>query len=229
MRRHLIPLCALLAALCLAPPVRADLRNFTYTYDWYTPVKGEREIEFWWTQRNAGEADVWLEFEYGVTNEYVVAPYLLLKRETTGDFVVEGWRLEQRYRLGRYARNRLLPALYLEVEKESGEAHELEGKLITSYEFGRGWLWSHNFIIESKVASPSKVEFGYADGLRYAVNRKFHAGVELFGNWTEGKHFFGPVLGLKTSDTSQVLITGGFRYLGEKKGAVRLLYQQEFR
>ena len=74
------------AALLFAAtgPAAAHRRNFTFTYDWFTPAKNEKEIEFYWTQSTGGNVDAWLEFEYGVTDRYVVAPYLLTKREHGG-------------------------------------------------------------------------------------------------------------------------------------------------
>jgi len=194
-RGCLSALLALFGILMAAAPARADLRNFTVTYDWFTPVRGEKEIEFWSTQFDGGVNEQALEFEYGVTDRWVVAPYLLLKREHDGGFHVNGWKLEQRYRLGNFARDRFLPALYFEVTKETDERVELEGKLITSYVFGNGWLWSHNFIFESKVQNGSKVEFGYAEGVRRMVTRRLSVGVELFGNFTDTKHLVGPALG----------------------------------
>jgi hypothetical protein len=90
-------------AVASAAPARADQRYFSHTYDWFTPSQGEKEIELYWTQENGGEADSQLEFEYGITNRWMVAPYLLMKREHGGDFEVEGWKLEQRSRLGTFA------------------------------------------------------------------------------------------------------------------------------
>jgi hypothetical protein len=215
-------------ALATAAPACAHERYFPYTYDWFTPAKNEKEVELWWTQTNAGEADGQVEFEYGITNRWVVAPYLLLKREHGGDFDVEGWKLEQRYRFGNFKRNRFLPAIYLEVKKENEEPYELEGKLITSYLFGRGFVWSTNLIFEGEVEDRAKVEVGYSTGLSYPINDRFRVGAEFFGNWTEDEHFLGPTLGYKLGRDTKVLLTAGFRYFGAKEGAVRLLFEKEF-
>jgi hypothetical protein len=227
-RTHKV-LLALVIALGCAAPAKAHERYFTYTYDWFTPAKNEKELELWWTQEKGGVADGQIEFEYGVTNRYVIAPYLLLHREHGGDFSVEGWKLEQRYRFGNFGYNKFLPALYLEVKKENSEPYELEGKLITSYLFGRGWVWSTNFIFEGEVEDRAKVEFGYATGLSYPVTDRFRAGVELFGNWTEKEHFFGPTVSYRFRSDIKLLMTAGFRYQGEESGAVRVIFEKEFR
>jgi hypothetical protein len=218
-----------LLAVLAAAPAEAHERYFTYTYDWFTPARGEKELELWWTQGEGGEADGEIEFEYGLTNRWVAAPYLLLKREHGGKFEVEGWKLEQRYRLGSFGYNRLLPALYFEVKKENGEPYELEGKLITSYLFGNGWVWSTNFIAESEVEESAKVELGYATGLSHPLGGRWRGGVELFGNWTEKEHFFGPTLSYNFRPDTKLLLTAGFKYIGEEGGAVRLILEKEWR
>lgn len=210
-------------------PAQAHERFFTRTYDWFTPSQGEKELELWWTQKDGGEADAQIEFEYGVTSRYVLAPYLLMKREHGGDFAVEGWKLEQRYRFGEYGRHRFMPALYLEVKKENHASFELEGKIITTYLFGDRWIWSSNLIAESAVDGPSKVELGYATGISHPVTPRLGAGLELFGNWTEHEHFFGPTLTYQVGRGTKVLLNAGFRYDGGEGGSVRLMFEKEWR
>src|SRR5207247_2241546 len=129
-----VGVCGLLIA-ATAISAEAHRRYFTFTYDWFTPARNEKEVELLWTQTTGGEADGSVEVEYGVTPRWTVAPYLLTKREHGGKFEVEGWRLEQRYRFGEHAQRKLLPAAYLEVNKEKGEPYELEAKAITSLLF----------------------------------------------------------------------------------------------
>jgi opacity protein-like surface antigen len=228
MKNLLLGILALAALAGGAVPAQAHERYFTYTYDWFTPAKNEKEVELWWTQSEGGNADGQVEFEYGITNRWMAAPYLLLKREHGGDFEVEGWKLEQRYRFGKFGYRRLLPAVYLEVAKEREQPYELEGKFITSYLFGGGWVWSNNFIFEGKVQDRAKTELAYAGGLSYPVTRKLRAGAELFGNWTEKEHFFGPTLGYKFTRDTKLLATAGFRYVGSTGGAVRLIFEKEW-
>lgn len=139
--RLIVVALAAVIVLGTGVPAGAHERFFTRTYDWFTPSQGEKELELWWTQEDGGEADAMVEFEYGVTSRYVVAPYLLMKRSHGGDFEIEGWKLEQRYRFGNYARNRFLPAVYFELEKLNHQSFVLEGKFITSYLFGDNWIW----------------------------------------------------------------------------------------
>jgi hypothetical protein len=231
MARPLAPLVALgLTALTLLPaaPARADQRFFARTYDWFTPAKGEKELELWWIQENRGEADAQIEFEYGVTQRWVVAPYLLFKRETGGKFEFEGWKVEQRYRFGDFGYHRLMPAVYFEVKKEKEEPYELEGKLIGTYLWGNGWAWSGNLIFEGELKSGEKTKFGYATGISHPIKDGLRGGVELFGNWTEEEHFFGPTLAYRFNPTTQLVVNGGFRVAGPKGGAVTLLFEKEW-
>jgi hypothetical protein len=223
-------IAGVLACLVVAAtPAAAHERYFTRVNDWFTPQKNEKELELYWTQEKGGNVEGQLEFEYGVTSRYTVAPYLLFSREHGDKYDFTGLKLEQRYRFGNYAQNRILPALYLEVEKEESEPYKLEGKLITSYLFGDRYIWSNNFIFEGEVEDSAKVEFGYASGLNYTINRNWQAGVELFGNWTEDEHFFGPTIGYRFNQTTKVLLNAGFKYLGEEGGSVRLFFEKEWR
>src|SRR5207244_2414276 len=132
---------------------------------------------------------------YGVTPRWTVAPYLLTKREHGGKFEVEGWRLEQRYRFGERAERQLLPAAYLEVNKEKGEPYELEAKAITSLLF-KDAIWSFNLIAERKLEGGEDVEWGYSTGVaRLTRVHGFRLGAELFGSFTDRQHFAGPVIG----------------------------------
>jgi hypothetical protein len=219
-----------LAAVTLASSAQAHERYFTYTYDWFTPSRGEKELETWWTQRSGGEADGQIEFEYGITDRWLAAPYLLLQRRHGGEFRLDGWKLEQRYRFGDLAYHKFLPAAYFEVKKEHGDPYELEAKLITSYLFGhRNSVWSTNLIFERELKGGEKLEVGYATGVSLPVKDRLRAGVELFGNWTKNEHFIGPTVGYKFAPDTKLLVTAGFKYRGDEGGAVRLIFEKEWR
>jgi hypothetical protein len=223
---RLLGACCVLTAV-IATSARAHRRNFTYTYDWFTPAKNEKELELWWTQEQGGEADVWLEFEYGVTDRWVVAPYLLTKREHGGKWEVEGWKLEQRYRFGDLKERRLLPAAYLEIEREHDE-YELELKAITSYLWS-GNIWSFNLIAEKALQGGEEVEWGYATGLARRPRRSgLWLGGELFGNFTEEEHFGGPVVGYSIRPNTHLILTGGLGLNHNSAGRLRLLFEHEW-
>jgi hypothetical protein len=114
------------------------------------------------------------------------------------------------------------------VEKENGEPWVLEGKFITSYLFGNGWVWSNNLIAEGKVQGENAVEFGYATGISHPVTDKLRAGIEVFGNWTEDEHFIGPIFNYRFNPTTSLIATLGLNYIGGDSGSVRVLFSKEF-
>ncbi|MDQ2986333.1 MAG: hypothetical protein M3R13_06375, partial [Armatimonadota bacterium] len=132
---------AVIALACLTLTASAHRRHFAYTYDWFTPHQGEKEFEVYWTDTEGHPAQIQLELEYGITDRWMVAPYLVFDN-SEGDFDYAGWKVETKYRLGEQAFNRILPALYLELKKGEGEDEVIEGKFITTYLWQNGTVWS---------------------------------------------------------------------------------------
>ena len=216
----------------LAGPARADRRTFTYTYDWFTPGQNEKEIELYWTQSRGGNADLELEFEYGVTDRYLVAPYLLLKREHGDHWEVEGFKLEQRYRFGEYKEHRLLPAAYFEVEKKNDESWAVEAKGITTYVSGSN-LWSFNLIGEQHLEDGEPFEWGYSTGLSHLLTGQHNAqaswvGVESFGTFTGKEYWVGPVAGHAFDQKTRLILTGALGLNDKSDTQVRLLFEHEW-
>jgi hypothetical protein len=213
-------------------PALAHRRNFTFTYDWFTPAQGEKEVELTWTQGPGGNLDAALEFEYGVTPRYVIAPYLLLKRGHGADLKVNGFQLEQRYRFGNFKERRLLPALYLEVNKLNGEPWELEGKFITSYVFDR-YIWSFNAILAQQLEGGVPLSWEYSTGVaRYLKGGVYGpatwVGLEVFGSLTGDEHRIGPVVGHSFSKQDHLSLTGGIGLNRKSDPQVRLIFEHEW-
>lgn len=229
------PILALgvLAALLLSPaPASAHRRNFALTYDWFTPLKNEKEVEFRWTQERAGDADASAEFEYGVTGRYVFAPYLLLSRGHGDAWEVEGWKLEQRYRFGDFHEKRLLPAAYLEVEREGGD-WSMEGKFITSCVWGPH-IWSFNLIAEQPIEAGAPLAWGYSTGVARLLKgslfgRATWIGAELYGNLFDRTHFAGPAVGHSFNRNAHVMLTGAMGLNRRSDTQVSLLFEYEWR
>src|SRR5205085_1293120 len=89
----------------------SDQRYFVFTYDWNTPSQFEREIEFTYDHFRDGTGFGQLEFEYGMTDRWLVAPYILFD-QNHGKAQVAGFQVEQRYRFGEFRYGRVLPAVY---------------------------------------------------------------------------------------------------------------------
>lgn len=218
---------AIFAGLTLgAATARADERFLAYTYGWFTPAHFERELELTYDHFGHGRAFGQIEFEYGATDRWVVAPYLLFSHEN-GKTELAGWKLEQRYRFGKFAYGKLLPAIYFEVQRENGEPTELEGKLILSTMPNRDWIASGNLIVEKKLETGAREEIGYSVGAA-RIFRTYSLGVEAKGNFLENEHSVGPTVGLRIGPGSKVLIAPALGYGKATESRVRLLFEHEF-
>lgn len=212
----------LAAGICLA-----DDRYFVYTYDWFTPTALEREFELHWTQFEGGNGLGQLELEYGFTDRYVVAPYLLF--EKVGDqLLTGGWKVEQRYRLGEFAYNRLLPTVYLEINKFRGAEYGIEGKLIGSLLPNPNWIISGNLVVEKELASGERAEFGYSLGVARRFPNSRQAGIEAFGNWEHNEHWIGPTIGWGRTSDVRFMATLALPFAGGGPAQLRLLLAKEF-
>jgi hypothetical protein len=210
----------------IATIASADERYFTYTYDWFTPSKMEKELELGYTGFRGGGFFGTVELEYGITDRWMVAPYLLFeKKGSTTKF--QGVRLEQRYRFGEFAFGKIMPAAYLEVQKENDEPWEIEGKLILSYMPNAAWIASANLIAEQELKSGEKGEVGYSVGVARIFN-KFTLGAEAFGNWKENEHFWGPSVGLRLADRTKIIGTAGIPISRGGTSQFRILLGKEF-
>jgi hypothetical protein len=222
--RTLLPL----ALISLGSVSHAHEHYFTYTYDWFTPFQYEREVEFFTTHFEGGVSQQQLEFEYGVTDRYVVAPYILFNTEN-GRTKFNGWKFEQRYRFGDRAHRKLLPAIYLEIKKEEDEeTAEIEGKLIGSYLPNKDWVISGNLIFERHLETGARTEIGYSLGTARKLTPDQHIGFEAFGNWLENEHFVGPSFGFGKPHSVKVLGTAAMPVAGGGPFQFRLVFEHEF-
>jgi hypothetical protein len=207
-------------------PLMAHKRHFTFSYDWFTPFKNERELELWWTQSDDGKAVSMLEFEYGITGNYVIAPYFIFEHRG-GESELHGWKVENRISLGTFAFNRLLPGLYGEIKKERGEPYEAEFKLITSYMPNQDWIFSANLITERELVRRAQWEWGYTFGVSRQIHRHFWLGAEAFGRLDEKEHGAGPALVYDFAPGTRITAT----YVVPVEGEVprfRMIFAYEF-
>jgi hypothetical protein len=230
-------------ALLSALPADAHRRDFPNTYDWRQPSKGEMEIESN-TQYKGGDNSTKqaLEFEYGVTDRFAVAPYVVFEREAGGNLRYHEWKVETRYQLGKYKTNRILTGLYLEYAQERSEdgkkgAKELEGKIILSRYDRHGGDLSLNLVAEHILNADKgeedwekKYSFGYVRPLGH--NRfETRGGFEWIHNLTDREINAGPVLAFAPAANTWVTMGVAFplNKRGEGNGTqLRLLAEYEF-
>jgi len=176
-------------------PAFAHRRDFPVTYDWFQASPGERELEvssLYHTSDNSVQHQ--LEFEYGVTNRFMVAPNLVYAHGAGEGLHLEAMKLETRYQLGTFAVNRVLPGLYLEYEKPSHETSEIEGKIILSRYDGRGGDLSFNGVVERTMTGGASSRFAYSFGYAVPVGHALRGGAEVYKNIDDGRVNGGPTV-----------------------------------
>lgn len=211
--------------------LRADQRDFPFTYEWRQAAKGEAEFEV--KNRYRGRDNTFqqqFELEYGVTDRLQIAPYLVFQHNPGGSYKYDGFKLETRYKIGDFKRNAILPGLYLEYARERGGEEEIEGKLIlTRYGEDKSNL-SFNYIVERKLENNAEFENLYSLGYARELSKSgVRGGFELIHSLTDGTINAGPVLSLRTKD---FYVTGGYALnLNSRKGnrpEARVNFEYEF-
>jgi len=220
------------------PEAQAHRRDFPFTYDWHQPAKGEKEIELKSRYRGRDNSfEQQIEFEYGITDRLMLAPYLVFAKNGNGNLELEAYKLEGRYQLGEYKANTWLPGLYLEYEAVRNDTDEAEGKLILSRYGKKGDDFSFNYIIERELENGAEFEneysFGYARSLGskgFLARRDVRGGFEWIHNLSSGRINAGPVLGFEPTKNTWLVFGAALplNSRGGNKTELRLLAEYEF-
>ena len=213
---------------------QAHRRDFPYTYDWKQPSKGEKEIEL--KSRYRGRDNSFrqeLEFEYGVTDRFTIAPYLEFMKEAGGNLEYTAWKLETRYQLDEFATGKILPGLYLEYIGTKDGPDEIEGKLILSRFSKREENISFNYIVERPLENGAEFENAYSFGYARPLGKNRYGtrgGVEWIHNLTSGRINAGPVFGFAPTDNTWIVTGYAFPVNGREgnRGEFRLIAEYEW-
>jgi len=219
-----------LLALGLWPrPAEAHKRDFAWTYEWFTPLQNEKEVELWLTYKSEEkEWQPWLEYEFAVTPRYAMGIYLTSEASENQKLKMNGWKWEHRYRLGEFKPNRWLHAGYLELKKETGEPHELEGKWLLSKYTKKDEALAINLIAEKELAAGGSVKWEYSIGWNKPVRPNWRLGAEAFGEFREGRHFLGPDFTYDIPQRNFRLIFGAGVGMGQASGELQMRTIGEF-
>jgi hypothetical protein len=191
----MVGLAAVVGVLYAANPSKADARSYLVTYGYYTPEKGEFEIEQYTDSFNKkdGGSDFRsrTELEYGVTDRLAASLYAVNGRPEGGSWGYEETKLELRYRITQPGKRFWDTAGYLEFVRpnESDEPYEMEAKGIFSHEFPKFNL-TVNLIGEKELAPGEEIEKGYAIGLSPHSTGRTNYSLELYGD--EDAHYIMP-------------------------------------
>lgn len=225
---------ALLGTLAASLPAKASRRDFPFTYDWKQPSKGEKEIELKSRYRGSDNTfEQQIEFEYGITDRFMLAPYLVFERGPGEGLRYTEFKLESRYQLGKYQTGKILPGLYLEGVKPRRGAAEIEGKLILSRYGKKGDNLSFNYIVERELESGAELEHEYSFGYVRPFGkgkRDVRGGFEWIHNLSSDRINAGPVIGFAPSE--KTWITTGYAFPLSRRdgnrGEFRLIAEYEW-
>jgi len=192
---------ALAVALFGLMPVctRGDIRDFPFTYDWQQPARNEKELELHGAYFGASNLQVHqLEMEWGITDRFSAAPYVVFHNGGGRGFHLDAVKLETRYQLGTYASGRFLPGLYAEIEKAMDEPAELEAKLIVSRYDAAGNDLSFNYIVQRGLGTDGVTTHAYSVAFAGSPRRSdARLGVELIHDLSTGRMNAGPTIGFR--------------------------------
>ncbi|HEY4002977.1 MAG TPA: hypothetical protein VGO93_29175 [Candidatus Xenobia bacterium] len=180
-----------MAFLCVLGPAWADKAEYFETYGYATAEKGELEVELWndffanpaaryETEEEHGGHQI--SVEYGFTDHFMAEVYGVWRDDPANQGITyTNTRLELRYRLGEYNRDRINTALYLEYDKTAVAdfADELEGKLIFSRDLG-DWNVTGNAVFVHDLVPGSPLEFQYALGVNHPIGKHMLGSLETY-------------------------------------------------
>lgn len=185
------------ASIAISAWAGADEREFAFTYSWQQAARGEHELGYdLLYSRKDRTWQHWFEYEYGITDRFSIAPYVTFEQAPGDPLHFDEFKLEARYRLGDYAPNRVLPGLYLEYEKATDEAAELEYKLILSVYRGRDSVASFNYV-GTQTLRTGRFDHGYTFGMSWSLPKRMapRVGFEVVHDLTQSTARIGPVAG----------------------------------
>ncbi len=189
-RRSVLTLAAVAGILVLAPrPAHADLRDYLFNQGYYTPKKGEFEVELYndynFTDLENSDEDSskhQVELEYGLTNHLMLAYYEVYGWNRQDDFDRDELKVETKYRFFEAGELPVDIALYAEYVNPDGHreirSDEMELKLILSKNIG-SWNVTGNFIGEREINQHDPWALEYTLGVSYPVHPKVKLGLEI--------------------------------------------------
>jgi hypothetical protein len=214
----------MLCALCLPSSAYAHKRNFVWSYEWFTPYLGERELEIWLNADGDGPWEPWLEYEFAPVDHHSTGVYLTFEGAT-----LNGWKLENRHQLGTFALNKWLHAAYLELKKKTGGAHEVEAKWLLSRYVGDDEATAINLVAEKSLAAGGEVGWEITSGWSKLVRPRLRIGAEAVAKFTDTEGYLGPTVSYDASGHHRVLAGLGKGLTDDSHGLiVRIISEYEW-
>jgi len=215
-------------------PASAHRHDFPFTYDWKQPAHGEKEVEAHTTYRKSDTSfEEELEFEYGATKRFSIAPYVVFGHGPSESLHYTGFQLEARYQLRKYETSKILSGLYAEYAKPKDDHAALESRIVLSLYDAHGGDFSFNYVLSNGFGANPNFQKTYSLGYAFPIGKGAYDvrnGVEWIHDLHDGHINFGPVVSLKTSDATS--LTAGYAFAlnhqDANKGEARVIAEYEF-
>jgi len=208
-----------------ATAAHADLRSFSYTYEYSTVPAGETSIEVWHTMNRVDAPmrperyEGILEIEHGITEKLDAGFYTYLADGEAGG-VQEGLRLSRgelqaRYRISERGELPVDPQLMLTVGKLFGSSiYSTSLRAIGARDFGDLTIAANieGELLAGGALDGSELYVRWMAGATYGVHPKFRVGAEAWSVIIDGTSYIdaGPAISWAASPTFWVAATLGF-------------------
>lgn len=180
--------------------IKADKRNYVWTYQYQTMERGKWELEYYNTQSSPtlenmkGNTSIeqQLELEVGMTDRFDFSIYQVFTQSPGATMKYKGFKFRSRYRIGEKNLFFVDPLVYLEYKGVPDfSEHVLEAKLILAKDIGN-FNFALNPVFEAEFKNETEVKLGYAFGASYNFSGLLSLGLEARGNKTG--NYLGPAI-----------------------------------
>lgn len=220
---HVSAVIGVLAAT--ATSARADLRSFTYTYEYSTVPAGDTAVELWHSMNRVDAPmrperyEGILEIEHGLTEKLDAGFYTFLADGEAGG-VQEGLRLargelQARYRISERGELPVDPQLMLTVGKLFGSSvYSTSLRAIGARDFGDLTVAANieGELLAGGALDENELYVRWMVGATYAVHPRFRVGAEAWAVIIDGTSYIdaGPAISFAASPKFWVAATFGF-------------------
>lgn len=190
-----------LTVLSTFSEMKADHRNFVWTYEYMIMEPNEAEIETYNTvgivdldsTKNTTSNELNLEFEIGMNDFWDVAFYQNFKQSPGGSLKYDGFKIRNRFKIGKKDQFFLDPLIYIEYIGYSNFAkHKFEPKLILAKTLGKFTLALNPYAEFEYENEEWEFVPKYALGASYGISRILNIGLEMKGD--KDGNYFGPTI-----------------------------------
>ncbi|HTL52033.1 MAG TPA: hypothetical protein VL860_05585 [Planctomycetota bacterium] len=190
----------------------------------YVVPEGDFEFEYWLVPeapRHHGRHEIKTQYEaeMGLPYRFQLDIYLVSHQDgNDGAMAFDEQKFEGRWAIANWGVIPGNPTFYLEWAAINAEPDHLEGKLLLADEFGTGWHWGVNFVLESQMGRHHELGHEVTLGLsKTIIDERFSVGAEAKFAWvndnTDRSHYVaetlvGPSIQFRPMRNMHINLTG---------------------